>query len=95
MSNPEFPVERPKFYDRKPTVDNIDDVDDEDGTVSQDISDDTDLTLHEVNPSEVTGPAGTIEGDHDVPPPPGTIYRDDRDPAEIVHERNRDEDVHL
>ena len=31
---------------RKPTVDGLDDIDDEDGAVEEEISEETDLTLH-------------------------------------------------
>jgi hypothetical protein len=38
---------------RKPTVDDLDDSDDEDGTLEEETRVDTDLTLHEVNENAV------------------------------------------
>ena len=38
---------------RKPTVDDIDDYDDEDGVLEEETQADTDLTLHEVNDNAV------------------------------------------
>ena len=38
---------------RKPTVDGLDDYDDEDGALEEETQADTDLTLHEVNDNAV------------------------------------------
>jgi hypothetical protein len=38
---------------RKPTIDGLDDVDDEDGVAEQEAAADTDLTLHEEDADEV------------------------------------------
>ena len=56
--------------DRKRTIDDTDDVDDEDGAVMEEDELDTDLTLHAVDADDVTGPHGTIARDDDEPAPP-------------------------
>jgi hypothetical protein len=38
---------------RKPTIDGMDDVDDEDGVAEVEAADDTDLTLHEADEDKV------------------------------------------
>ena len=38
---------------RKPTIDEMDDVDDEDGVAEEETADDTDLTLHEEDADQV------------------------------------------
>jgi hypothetical protein len=38
---------------RKPTIDDLDDFDDEDGTLEEEVKADTDLTLHEADEKTV------------------------------------------
>lgn len=38
---------------RKPTIDDLDDFDDEDGVLEEEVEQDTDLTLHEVDEESV------------------------------------------
>lgn len=38
---------------RKPTIDGLDDVDDEDGVAEEEAAEESDLTLHEENADEV------------------------------------------
>jgi len=38
---------------RKPTIDGVDDVDDEDGVAEDEAAEESDLTLHEEDPEEV------------------------------------------
>ena len=59
--------------DRKRTIDDVDDVDNEDGAVMEEDELDTDLTLRAVDPADVTGLTGTIARDDDEldPPDPG------------------------
>ena len=58
------------MVDRKRTIDDTDDVDDEDGVALEEDELDTDLTLHTADPDDVTGPNGTIARDDDQPFPP-------------------------
>jgi hypothetical protein len=58
------------MLDRKRTIDDSDDVDDEDGAVMEEDELDSDLTLHAADPEDVTGPGGTIARDGDEPDPP-------------------------
>jgi hypothetical protein len=58
--------------DRKRTIDDTDDVDDEDFIQIEEDELDTDLTLHAADPGDVTGPDGTIaREDDDGTPEPG------------------------
>jgi hypothetical protein len=54
------PIPIPERYNRRPTVDDMDDVDDEDGAVMEEDALDTDLTLHPVDPAEITGPGDRL-----------------------------------
>ena len=57
--------------DRKRTIDDADDVDDEDFARIEEDELDTDLTLHAADPEDVTGPFGTLareEGDEAADP---------------------------
>ena len=63
---------------RKPTVDDLDDVDDEDGVVEEETSEETDLTLRVETADEV------IRGSD--PRLEGTINPDDLDEEELVGE---------
>jgi hypothetical protein len=38
---------------RKPTIDDLDDIDDEDGALEEELEEETDLTLHEENEDAV------------------------------------------
>jgi hypothetical protein len=51
--------------DRKRTIDDTDDVDDEDFAQVEEDELDTDLTLHPADPEDVIGPFGTIARDED------------------------------
>ena len=57
--------------DRKRTIDDTDDVDDEDFLQIEEDEMDTDLALHAAYPGDVTGPSGTIarEDDDGAPEP--------------------------
>jgi hypothetical protein len=58
--------------DRKRTIDDADDVDDEDFARIEEDELDTDLTLHAADSRDVTGPFGTIAREDDEgPPEPG------------------------
>ena len=48
---------------RKPTIDDLDDTDDEDGVVEEELEEDSDLTLHEAE-EEAVG-LGHTPPDHD------------------------------
>ena len=56
---------------RKPTIDDMDDTDDEDGVLKEELDEDSDLTLHEEEEDAVglghTPPDGDeyVEGDED------------------------------
>jgi hypothetical protein len=56
--------------DRKRTIDDIDDVDDEDFARIEEDELDSDLTLHEADPEDVTGPFGTVAREDDAEEPP-------------------------
>jgi len=56
--------------DRKRTIDDMDDVDDEDGAAMEEDELDTDLTLRVPGPNDVTGANGTIARDDDESGPP-------------------------
>jgi hypothetical protein len=56
---------------RKPTIDDVDDVDDEDGIVEEEVTEETDLTLHEQDEEHV--------GLNRRPPEAGDPYVTDRD----------------
>jgi hypothetical protein len=92
--DPRKPIHPPEYYDRRPTIDDADDVDDEDGTVTDDLARDGDLTLHSVDPSEVTGPTGTMN-DEGVPPRDESSVQDRRVAYEVEDEDVHDGDVHL
>ena len=55
--------------DRKRTIEDMDDVDDEDGVVMAEQERDSDLTLQAVDPEDVIGPDGTIARENDEGPP--------------------------
>ena len=55
--------------DRKRTIDDVDDVDDEDGVVMEEEEQNSDLTLQAVDPEDVIGPDGTIARENDSGPP--------------------------
>ncbi|MGH7517870.1 MAG: hypothetical protein ACREOC_10425 [Gemmatimonadales bacterium] len=61
--------------DRKRTIDDMDDVDDEDGTVMEEDELDTDLTLYAADLDDVTGPTGTIARDSEAGPPDPEVHR--------------------
>ncbi|HET8622391.1 MAG TPA: hypothetical protein VFM14_02395 [Gemmatimonadales bacterium] len=56
--------------DRKRTIDDVDDVDDEDGVVMEEEEQNSDLTLQAVDPEDVIGPDGTIARNDSGPPDP-------------------------
>ncbi len=56
---------------RKPTIDGVDDVDDEDGLAEDEAAEESDLTLHEEDPEEV--------GLNRRPPEAGDPYLTDQD----------------
>ncbi len=57
--------------DRKRTIDDMDDVDDEDEAIMEEDELDSDLTLHAADRDDVTGP-GTMARDNEAgPPDPG------------------------
>ena len=59
---------------RKPTIDDVDDIDDEDGAVEREARNETDLTLHETDdPGLGLGDEGYLNGGRDdVDPNPKT-----------------------
>jgi hypothetical protein len=69
---PPDPIPVPDRYNRRPTIDNTDDVDDEDGVVVEEEQQDDDLTLRSVNPAEITGPGNMLLTDDD------TLLREDQ-----------------
>jgi hypothetical protein len=92
--DPTEPIEPPEYFNRRPTIDDSDDVDDEDGAVTDELARDGDGTLHSVNPSEVTGPPGHMT-DEGVPPRNESPYQDERAAYEVEDEANHEGDVHL
>jgi hypothetical protein len=61
--------------DRKRTIDDMDDVDDEDGAVMEEDELDSDLTLHAADRDDVTGPDGTVARDNEAGPPDHQVHR--------------------
>lgn len=86
---PRDPIPVPDRYNRRPTIDDMDDIDDEDGAVMEEQQQDDDLTLHSVNPSEITGPGNTIAREDD------TLLREDKGAVNVDDEDLGDGQVHL
>lgn len=86
---PSDPIPVPGRYNRRPTIDDTDDVDDEDGAVIEEQQLDADLSLHEVNPSEVTGPGNPIAREDD------TLLREDQGAVNLDDEDLGDGQVQL
>ena len=83
------PIPVPDRFNRRPTIDNMDDVDDEDGAVMEEEQQDDDLTLHSVNPSEITGPGNMLLTEDD------TLQREDQGAVNVDDEDLGDDNVHL
>jgi hypothetical protein len=83
------PIPVPDRFNRRPTIDDMDDVDDEDGAVMEEEQQDDDLTLHPVDPSEITGPGNTIAQEDD------TLLREDQGAVNVDDEDLGDGKVHL
>ncbi|HEU4648099.1 MAG TPA: hypothetical protein VFS33_03495 [Gemmatimonadales bacterium] len=83
------PIPVPDPYNRRPTIDDMDDVDDEDGAVMEEQQQDNDLTLHPVNPSEITGSGNPLAEEDD------TLRREDKGAVNVDAEDLGDDKVHL
>ncbi|HEU4589189.1 MAG TPA: hypothetical protein VFS11_11095 [Gemmatimonadales bacterium] len=86
---PSDPIPVPDRYNRRPTIDDADDVDDEDGIVIEEQQIDADLSLHPVDPSEVTGPGNPIAREDD------TLLREDEGAVNLDDEDLDDDRVQL
>lgn len=83
------PIPQPDRSNRRPTIDDVDDIDDEDGAATEEEALNSDLSLHAVDPGEVTGPSGTFAEDEP------TLDRDDRGAVNVDDADFEDDEVNL